>query len=225
MRTEVILNGMYEVTDDGEIYKIVNEQRVLAKTYGTSRGYRYRTFAYTENKKQKHMYVHRAIALGLIPNPNNYPQINHIDGNPRNNSVSNLEWCTGSQNVQHAYKIGLIQPMRNAKPCIYCGKLTNSKRKTCARCIRVKEKENNNEKTVIKRKSESDYIDTRFLTEKQKQYVLGRARGFTLQQIADQYGVTTQCVSGAIKQSRIITERANYTCNNVDRLNRKGIIK
>lgn len=203
----------------------MNGKIVLAKTYGISRDYRYLSFRYTENKKQKCVYVHRAVAIAFLPNPNNYPQINHIDGNPRNNNVSNLEWCTGSQNVQHAYRTKLIDPMKNAKPCIYCGKLTKSKRKTCARCIRVKEKETKNEQTVIKRKSELDYIDTRFLTEKQKQYVLGRSRGFTLQQIADQYGVTTQCVSSAIKQSRIITERANYTCNNVERLNRKGVIK
>lgn len=45
---------------------------------------------------------HRVIAMTYLPNPNNYPQVNHIDGNKLNNSLSNLEWCTGEQNRKHA---------------------------------------------------------------------------------------------------------------------------
>lgn len=51
--------------------------------------------------------VHRLIALTFLPNPNNYPVVNHIDGNKTNNHISNLEWCTVSYNTQHAYDNGL----------------------------------------------------------------------------------------------------------------------
>lgn len=43
------------------------------------------------------------VANAFIPNPDHKPQVNHIDGNPQNNSVDNLEWVTNGENTQHAY--------------------------------------------------------------------------------------------------------------------------
>lgn len=54
--------------------------------------------------------IHRLVAITFLPNPKNLPQINHKDGNKWNNRLENLEWCTGSENMQHAYKIGLQTP-------------------------------------------------------------------------------------------------------------------
>lgn len=59
--------------------------------------------------------VHRLIAITFIPNVNNYPQVNHIDGNKKNNHVTNLEWCTQSQNQKHAYLLGLQKPFSIGK--------------------------------------------------------------------------------------------------------------
>lgn len=59
------------------------------------------------NNKQKHLTIHRLVAEAFIPNPNNLPQINHIDGNKNNNNVSNLEWCDNTYNQRHAYQNGL----------------------------------------------------------------------------------------------------------------------
>ena len=58
------------------------------------------------NKQRRYM-LHRIVAMSFIPNPQHYPQINHIDGNKNNNSPSNLEWCTNSMNQIHAWKLGL----------------------------------------------------------------------------------------------------------------------
>lgn len=57
--------------------------------------------------EKKYYTVHRLVALTFINNPNNLPVINHIDGDKLNNHISNLEWCTISDNTQHAYDTGL----------------------------------------------------------------------------------------------------------------------
>lgn len=57
----------------------------------------------------KIIYLHRYLAQLHIPNPNNYPVINHIDGNPSNNSINNLEWTTKRKNCEHARLNGLSE--------------------------------------------------------------------------------------------------------------------
>lgn len=59
------------------------------------------------NGKNKMISLHRMLAIHFIANPDNRPCINHIDGNPGNNELANLEWSTYSENGLHAYRTGL----------------------------------------------------------------------------------------------------------------------
>lgn len=90
--------GYYEVSNYGNVrslnYRHTNktEQMRLSTVLG------YKTVQLKAGGKQGSYKVHRLVANAFIPNPNNYPQVNHIDENKQNNSVSNLEWCNAKYN-------------------------------------------------------------------------------------------------------------------------------
>lgn len=93
---------VYEVSDDGR----VRVNQVIRKHYFSTKGY----CKITVGAKQK--FVHRLVALAFLENPEGYKEVNHIDGNKENNCKDNLEWCSRSQNMAHAYSIGLHPGVR-----------------------------------------------------------------------------------------------------------------
>ena len=86
--------------------------RIIAKG-GKSK---YKTVGATVDGEEKSCALHRLVAMTFIPNPEGKPVVNHIDGNTHNNAVSNLEWCTYSENVKHAWRTGLISVPKKTGP-------------------------------------------------------------------------------------------------------------
>jgi len=80
------------------------DEIILAQSFTTA-GYLMIRFSYETKEdgpiSRFNVAMHRAVAMAFIPNPNNYPQVNHIDGDKTNNTVSNLEWCDNSRNQIH----------------------------------------------------------------------------------------------------------------------------
>ncbi len=81
-------------------------QRVLKPYSDGHKGY-LRVDLRTDDDKRKVGIVHRLVAIAFIPNPENKPQVNHIDANKINNHANNLEWVTNQENHNHKLKMGL----------------------------------------------------------------------------------------------------------------------
>lgn len=81
----------------------------LLKPIRHSCGYAYVTLCDDTGHHEKR--VHRLVAEAFLDNPHGCKQVNHIDGDKLNNRVDNLEWCTQSENMKHAYKLGLQKPI------------------------------------------------------------------------------------------------------------------
>jgi hypothetical protein len=93
----------YEININGIIRKISNKR--IKSQYISSNGY-YMISARNEVKSKPYR-VHRLLAETFIPNLENKPHVNHKDGNKLNNNITNLEWVTHKENMQHAFKNGL----------------------------------------------------------------------------------------------------------------------
>ena len=98
-------NGLIEVSNYGRVRSLLRGRPNILKTQSDSKGYQ-RIRVAIEREKMSFK-VHREVAKAFINNPNNLPQVNHIDGIKTNNKVSNLEWISNRDNAHHAIKNGL----------------------------------------------------------------------------------------------------------------------
>lgn len=109
---------MYEVSNKGNVRSLCGrhgDNRILKQGIG-SKGYT--LVSLCDNGKQKTVNVHRLVAEAFIPNPNNYPCINHKDENKTNNAVENLEWCTYQKNNVHGKRL-MKSALKRGVP-VYC---------------------------------------------------------------------------------------------------------
>lgn len=98
--------GLYQVSNDGKVRSLdridtlgrKRKGRILKQAFDKKK---YKYVSLCKDNKSKALKVHRLVAMTFIPNPNNYPIINHKDENPSNNHVSNLEWCTYKYNSNY----------------------------------------------------------------------------------------------------------------------------
>lgn len=109
---EVSIGGTWKQLKDWEYIYLINNNGLLYKldfdgfANGSVKDNGYiKVSLCRKGNKAVHSHVHRLVANTFIPNPENKPEVNHIDGDKTNNSVSNLEWVTRSENGIHKYKV------------------------------------------------------------------------------------------------------------------------
>lgn len=87
----------YMIDENGNVFNKTTN-KYLKGSIGEN-GYKY--YRLSQNNHKKMYYAHRLVAEHFLNNPNNFPVVNHIDGNKLNNNINNLEWVTYSENTKH----------------------------------------------------------------------------------------------------------------------------
>lgn len=128
--------NLYEVSDTGLIRSVDRVLKVKGQKDRLFKGkelylhsnvqLEYKQVNLWKDNKGHTLYVHRLVAQTFIPNPENKPEVNHINGNRQDNRVENLEWVTSSENSYHANEYGLR---------VYSNRLTEEAFLDCLHCV------------------------------------------------------------------------------------------
>lgn len=112
----------YKVYDNGDIYSFRRNKMLVPKIdkYG------YKCITLSLDSGLRYFTVHRLVALFYVPNPDNFPQVNHKDTIKLNNFYKNLEWCTVAYNTQHAYDNGVAKAWNKGKTGVYSQSLIDA---------------------------------------------------------------------------------------------------
>lgn len=113
-----IEDTLYLISSYGRVYSEMSD--IILKPTINNNGYAYVDLFI--NKKKCRKLVHRLVAIAFLPNAAEKNIVNHLDGNKANNTITNLEWCTLSENMKHAIDIGLVKRGEDKSS----SKLTNS---------------------------------------------------------------------------------------------------
>lgn len=106
--------GLYDVSNLGNIRSLprnTTKGKILKPQKDTNN---YMMVGLVKDKKTKFKRIHRIVAETFLDNINNLPEVNHKDGNKKNNNVNNLEWVTSKENIHHAIKNKLIIGLKQA---------------------------------------------------------------------------------------------------------------
>ena len=107
------IKDLYTINDNGEIFSDISGKMKTRNKGNTE--YQIINFMTQEGKKKTYR-VHRLVMMAFKPIEDmDNLEVNHIDGDKKNNALSNLEWCSSSENQKHAFQTGLQRPRKGEK--------------------------------------------------------------------------------------------------------------
>lgn len=94
----------YEISNKGDVRRLGKNKNLSISKSNRGLTTYFRVTLFVEGKRNW-VSIHRLVALAFLENPHNLPQVNHIDGDGKNNYITNLEWVTPSENIKHSFFI------------------------------------------------------------------------------------------------------------------------
>jgi hypothetical protein len=104
-RVKTLSRNIRFVNEQGNEFFRISKERIMKERYCKG----YKTVLLYKSNRYVNYRMCRLVAITFIPNKDNKPQVNHIDGNKENDFVYNLEWNTAKENMAHAKKYGLLK--------------------------------------------------------------------------------------------------------------------
>ena len=210
MKSQIILDGIAKVDENGTVYKKSGDDWIEFKPHDSSRDGKYQMVSFYIGGKQRNMYVHRLVAEAFVPNPENKKQVIHKNGDSKDNRAENLEWATPKENAERAYKNRLISRMYRLEPCNICGQPTQAKDGICTACKMHERSEAKKEVRLAQIEQMMSLIDESVLTPLEREAVELRKQFLSYEEIANISGCSKQCIDlrikNALKKSAVKTK-------------------
>jgi len=127
--------GLYEISSIGQINSIKRNGTLGGLLKQRIDRYGYSTVVLYKNGTPNYYSRHRLVAQAFIPNPNNYPEVNHKNGKKLDNFASNLEWVTAAENTRHAWQNGLVPHLHGMAHYNYGKKLSKEHKRKISNAL------------------------------------------------------------------------------------------
>ena len=135
-RDVVDYEGLYQVSNYGRVKSLQRGKVRILKAAADDNGYL--RVVLSKNGETKNRFVHVLVARAFLPNPNNLPQVDHIDTNKFNNHLSNLRWATSAENIRYAFEKGLRKTGCEHFRAKFTAEQVREIRRDCVPCDREK---------------------------------------------------------------------------------------